>query len=139
MEKIILAEINAKGDWFNLKTNTNKEISVYVGKKKDGEASNPKLKEILAKSITGDTVEIKLTDKDGKTYGWDPQEERKGGGGGKSFAPKDKPFEAAQTAALAAAQAFALEKEKTNEKLVATAEALYTFIMSKASKPVPQQ
>jgi len=125
--KIIIAEISDKNGWYNIKTNEGKEVSVMAAK-------CPKLTEVLKTAIAGTEVTGKLVEKDGKLYLWDLNEQ-KSGGSGKSFAPKDKSFEAAIAAAAAASKLWGLNKDVSDEKALATAEKIHTWIMSKATKP----
>lgn len=131
-EKVIISEIVIKNDWCNLKDNNGREISVFIGTK-DGKQSNPTLKEPLTKAKPGDEVEMNVVPgKDGvKLFGWEPK--AVSGGSGKSFAPQDKSFLAAQNAAIASATAWNLNKDMTNDKLIETAEILHKWLLSKKS------
>lgn len=130
MEKITIKEIKENGDWINITDSTGRKIGVCI-RTKEGTEKNPKLKAMLAGKKEGDVVELSITKKGDNSFAWDVEEKK---GGGKTFAAKDKSFEAAQTAVNAAAQAFALDKEKSDEKILALAEKLHGFIMSKVTK-----
>lgn len=134
MEKVIIKEIKVNGDWYNIKDDKGREISVCI-KDKAGADKNPKLKPFLIAAKEGDTLEMKVTGgKENKFYGWDPDDVKKGGN--KPFTPQDKSFEAAKIAAQAAASFHSLQKEITKEKLIETAEALHAFMMGKiTAKP----
>lgn len=97
VEKVKIASISFKNNWYNLKDAAGRDISVGLMDKQSNPI-NPKLKGILENAKEGDEVEMDLRDWNGKFFGNDVKAV---GAGGKSFAPKDKSFDAA----LAAAQA----------------------------------
>lgn len=127
--KIIVAEISEKNGWLNLKTNDGKEVSVMIEKapktaaqlKVNGNFVNP------GTEVTGN-----LVSKDSKNYMWDLDEKK--GGGGKSFAPKDKSFEAAIAAVNAAASMYSLQKDVPTATVIGVAEQFHKFIMDKSTK-----
>lgn len=134
MEKVIIAEKTFKNDWFNITDNKGREISVFVGKSKEGKDSNPTLKAPLEAAKSGDEVEMDVKPgKDGvKLFGW---EAKTGGGfGGKSFAPKDKSFDAGIAAISAAAAMYGLQKDTPIQTVLNAAESFHAFIMSKETK-----
>jgi len=92
---------------------------------------SPNLVAVLAKAKEGDEISGEYFLYKDNHYLSDPKE---GKAGGKSFAPKDKSFEAAQTASLAAAQFYSLDKEKSDDKVLALAEKIHGFIMGKVTK-----
>jgi hypothetical protein len=55
-------------------------------------------------------------------------------GGGKSYAPKDKSFDAAIASIDAAAKLFSLSKDVPVTKVTEYAEAFHAWIMSKSAK-----
>ena len=131
-EKIKIASIGFKNNWYNLKDSTGRDISVGLVDK-EGKAINPKLKGILENTKEGDEVEMDLREWNGKYFGNDIK--AAGAGGAKSFAPKDKSFEAA----LAAAQAVGSmlggrETAITPSGFDTLFEHVHAKIMSKASK-----
>ena len=127
MNTIIVAEISEKNGWANLKTNEGKEISIMLSK-------CPKLEAQIKQGVKpGDELTGKIVEKDGKSYMWDVSD-TKPGGGGKSFAPADKSFQAAVAAINAAAQLWSLDKDKSDEKVLASASKFHEFLLSKVTK-----
>lgn len=129
--KVIIADVKVNGDWINLKDNAGKEISVST-KSKEGNAINQTLKATLTSPNfkNGDEVEMEVKEWKGKWFGNEP---KSGAGKGKSFTPKDKSFEAAQTAALACATLYANKTGEEVAKLPATFEVIHKLIMGKVT------
>lgn len=121
--KIIIAEIGFNKGWYNIKTNNNEELSVCTT---DGK--NPKLAAILKDSKEGSEVEMEVVEKNGKKYGWDVKEN-------KGFKAKDKSFEAAGSAGIAAASLLSLKKDVTIEEYDKWFHHIHALIMDKATKP----
>lgn len=133
--KVILADIKVNGDWINLKDNNNREISVSTKDRKTGNPINQKLKATLLNAKSGDEVEMDVRewkDKDNVTKYFG--NEAKDGGSGKKFTPKDKSFEAAQTAALACATLYANKTAEEQKNFPKTFENIHKMIMDKATK-----
>ena len=128
MEKtIIIAEIKDTEKWYNVTDNAG--ITYGINKEKAA-----KLSEQLKTAKQGDSLTGNAVEKDGKHYLWDPNEKK----GGKSFAPKDKPFDAAIAAAQATGNMLALTKDATKEQFDAMFEHIHAKIMSKAAKPTTE-
>lgn len=128
MEKVLIKEIKVNGDWYNIKDDKGRQISICL-KDKTGNDKNPKLKPSLISAKEGDIIEMKVTGgTDNKFFGWDPDDKK---GGGKSFAPQDKSFEAAKVAAQATASFHGLQKDITSVKLTETFELFHKLIMDK--------
>lgn len=125
MEKtIIIAEIKDTEKWYNVVDNNG--VSFGVMKEKC-----PKLSEQIKNAKNGDQLTGNHVEKDGKHYLWDPQEKK----GGKTFAAKDKSFEAATAAAQATAQLLCLNKEPlTKEQFDTWFDHIHAKIMSKSTK-----
>ncbi len=134
-EKVIIAEIVLKNDWFNLKDNNSREISVFVGTDKSGKVSNPGLNNVLKNSKVGDEVEMDIkAGKDGvKLFGWEVRAAGSGSGGAKTFTPADKAFQAALAAGPAASALLSLSKEATFEKWNEMFEKIHAAILAKKS------
>ncbi len=82
--KLNIASLAVNGDWCNLKTTEGKEVSVNL-------KSNPKLAVHLKDgNVPMEAIEANVVEKNGKSYGWDPKEENKGGGGFKKETPEEK-------------------------------------------------
>lgn len=136
IEKVILAEIKINGDWINIKDNNNREISVGLKDKTSGSPVNQKLKEALSNAKAGDSIEMevrewKKSETETKYFGNEP---KAGGGGGKGFAPKDKSFEAGQTAMLATATLYQHKTAEELKNLHITFEKLHALLMTKITK-----
>lgn len=130
MAKTIIAKKELKGDWWNLTLNTGQEVSVFTGTDKNGKASNPALHTELINVTIGGEVDMDVKPgKDGtKMFGW---EVRAGGaGGGKGFAPADKPFQGALSAAQAASNMLSLTKDPTKEQFDTWFDHIHAKIMS---------
>lgn len=123
---IIVAEISEKNGWANIKTNDGKEVSIMLSK-------CPKLAEQVKTAKAGSELTGKLVEKDGKNYLWDTDDKKSGFSGGKSFAPKDKKFDAGIESLKAAASMFALDKEKNADQVILIAEKFHAFLMSKVT------
>lgn len=130
---IIVAEISEKNGWYNLKSNTGMEISVMQTK-------CPKLSDQLKDAKPGSEVTGNLVQKEGKNYLWDLDEKKGGfGGGNKSFAPKDKGFEASLQAANTVGAMLALtSKDITLELFDKFFDHVHAKIMSKATAPAAE-
>ena len=131
--KISIRTISEKNGWMNITANDDKELSCLI---KDGK--NPLCAAILTKAANGEEVTIpgKIVEKDGKSYIWDVQE---GKAGGKSFAPADKPFQAALAAAQAVGSVFAGKaSELTPKAFDVIFQHIHGEIMKKSNtnKPV---
>ncbi len=122
---IIIASITDKNNWYNIVTNENKEVSVMQTK-------CPKLTAILKDAKEGSEITGNYVEKDGKAYLWDLDEKK--GGGGKVFT-SDKKFDAAKSAAQAAASLLSLTKEPTTEQFDKWFQHIHTQICSKISSP----
>lgn len=133
--KIKIKEIAlSKNDqWWNIVSSDDKKISVNIAKA-------PKLAVLLKDAKPGDEITGNLTTKGEDSYLWDLDEKKTNGqGGNKQFAPKDKSYDAAIAAANVAASYYSLDKDgKSDDKLIATANKVYDFIMSKVTK-APEQ
>lgn len=130
--KVIIATVKVNGDWINLTDNTGKAISVSTKDKKSGNPVNQTLKTILTDPNfkQGSEVEMDVKEWEGKFFGNEVKAANKGG---KSFTPKDKSFEAAQTAALACATLYANKTGEDVAKLPATFEIIHKLIMGKVT------
>jgi hypothetical protein len=129
MEKtIIIAEIKDTEKWYNVTDNAG--ITYGINKEKAA-----KLSEQLKTAKQGDSLTGNAVEKDGKRYLWDPNEKK---GGGKTFAPKDKSFEAAMSAAEATGNMLGLTKDVTPEQFDKWFEHIHAKIMSKAIKPTTE-
>lgn len=128
--KISILEMTEKNGWINVKTTDGKELSILI---KDNK--NPKTKAILDKASNGQTVELpaKIVEKDGKNFVWDADDKKGGFGGSKSFAPKDKSFDAGIAAANAAGGMLALTKGATPTEFDILFDHIYGRIMSKVT------
>lgn len=134
--KIIIANIKESTTFYNVETNEGKNIGIPKDK-------NPVLVKQLAAAKPGDELIINLWEKEGddgkggkvlKSYGYDPKGNGGNKGGGKSFAPKDKSFDAAIAAAQAAATAISLKKDSTLADFDTYFAHIHTAIMGKVSK-----
>ena len=122
---IIIAEIKDTDKWYNVTDNMG--ITYGINKEKA-----VKLSEQLKSAKSGDQLAGNHVEKDDKHYLWDPNERK--ASGGKSFAPKDKSFEAA----IAAIQAASSSPNIPADKILLSAEAFHKFIMDKATKSTPE-
>lgn len=131
--KISIQEMSEKNGWINVKTTDGKELSILTK-----EGKNPKTKAILDNAKEGQTVELpaKIVEKDGKNYVWDA-DDKKGGFGGKGFAPKDKSFDAGIAAANAAGAMLALTKGATPTDFDTLFDHIHKRIMSKVTATAP--
>lgn len=125
IKTIKLSEIKPNGKYINIKSEDGVEYGVNQDK-------SPKLFAILEKAKVGDSVTGEAFQWNTKWFLSDPKENK--GGGGKSFAPKDKSYEAAVSSFEAACQAYSLDKEKTDDKIMALTQKGYDFIMGKVTK-----
>lgn len=132
IEKVILAEKKFSNNWWSIKDNLGREISIGTINKKTSAAENQKLNSILVNANAGDEIEIDVRDWQGKFYGNDP----KGAGSGvgtKSFTPADKSFQSALSSAQAASTLLSLTKDVTFEKWNDMFEKIHAAVLSKKS------
>lgn len=129
MEKIKIKTITVKNDWFNITTEDDRAIVVFTGTK-DNKAVNPKLKEILAETKEGSDVELEIKPSGDKLYGNDP----KPLAGAKFIPTRDKGLEMANIALQASAQLYALTKDVTLEKVLATSDKFIEYLKTKSTK-----
>jgi hypothetical protein len=130
VEKVKIASISFKYNWYTVKDSTGREISIPIVHKEKG-AVNPKLTVTLAATKEGDEVELDTREHEGKWYGNDP---KAGGNGAKSFAPKDKSFEAAIAAAKSTGSMLAGRSEISPAAFNTLFEHVHKQIMSKVTK-----
>ncbi len=128
MSKVIIATAKQNNDWYNVTDNTGREISVSL-KSKEGKLQNQKLKAVLDTVKPGEEVEMEVKDWKGKWFGNEPKSFN---GAGKKFAPADRSFDAAKTAALAVATLYANKTDVSG--LPATFETIHKLIMAKVTK-----
>jgi len=117
---IIIAEIKESEKFYNVTDNAGIIYGIFKEK-------CPKFSEQLKTAKAGDQLSGNAVEKDGKNYLWEPNEKK---AGGKSFAPKDKSFDAAIAAIQAAASCPGIEAKN----ILAAAETFHKFIMDKATK-----
>lgn len=128
--KVIIATVKVNGDWINLTDNNGKEISVSTKDKKTSNPVNQKLKAILTSPSfkEGTEVEMDVKEWQGKFFGNESRDFK-----AKSFTPKDKSFEAAQTAAMACATLFATKTAEEIKTLPKVFETIHALIMTKVT------
>jgi hypothetical protein len=131
-EKVTIVTCVFKNNWFNIRDNKDREISVGTVDKKTGGPVNQKLTALLNSAQEGIEVEMDLRDWQGKWFGNDVKAAGSGFGG-KSFTPADKSFDAAKIAVQAAATFHSLDKDRNVEKVKEDAENLHAWIMSKVT------
>lgn len=115
--------ISPNGNWANLKTTDGKEISVMLTKALKVKAQ---IDAALTHNSFPFSVECKMVVKGDKTYAWD-FEERKSGGGGKGFAPKDEGAIIAQSSFASACQ-FYQQRAGTPDDVLILAEKGVSFV-----------
>lgn len=122
MEKtIIIAEIKDTEKWYNVTDNAG--ITYGINKEKAA-----KLSEQLKTAKQGDSLIGNAVEKDGKHFLWDPNEKKSGG---KSFAPRDKSFDAA----ICALECASSSPNVPAEKILSAADSFHKWLMEKATKP----
>jgi hypothetical protein len=134
-QKLNIASTAINGDWCNLKLTDGKELSINI-------KSNPKLAVHLAGGqIPQGEIEANVVEKNGKFYGWDPQETKPGGGGGfKKETPEERSqrldLEAlkqrmivAQSSLSASVQFYQQRSGIDALQVQATAAEFYKFVM----------
>lgn len=127
VKKVIIAELRKNDNWYNIKGSDGLEYGVSKSK-------NPKLIALLDTIQVGGEIVGNLSSKDGKNYLWDPGDQKSGGtGGGRSFAPKDKSFDAA-IAAAAAAGSMLFSKAPEPAAFDALFNHIHARIMEKQTK-----
>lgn len=127
IKKIKIKAVDSNDKFFNVTG----EDDIKYGIAKD---KSPKLCAILATAKPGDEITGEYFAYKGNHYLSDPKEAGKAGA--KTFTPRDKVLDCALEAVRSAATFHSLDKEtKTNEKLLATTEALFGWLTSKISKP----
>ena len=113
---------SSDGNWANLKTTDGKEISVMLTKALKVKA------QIDANKIFPFTLECKVVVKGDKTYAWDYEEKKPGGG--KSFAPKDEGMIVFQSSCHTAALFYQQRQAGTEEKVIEFAKKIYAEVMN---------
>lgn len=131
VEKVILATKKFSNNWWTISDNNGREINIGTINKKTQAAENQKLNTVLVNANPGDELDVDLRDWQGKLYGNDPKAAGNGFSGSKPFTPADKGFTAANSAAVAASQIMALQKDATYEKWAEMAEKMQAWILSK--------
>lgn len=127
IKKIKIKVVESNDKFFNITG----EDGIKYGVARD---KSPKLCAILATAKVGDEITGEYFMWKENHYLSDPKEAGKGGA--KTFTPRDKFLDCAIAAGQAAATFHSLDKEaKTNEKLIATTEALFIWMTGKISKP----
>ncbi len=124
--KITISEIalSKNSQWYNLVTNDGKKVSVNIEKA-------PKLAAILKDAKAPIELTGNLITKGEDMYLWDPNEKKPGGG--KSFTPRDKGFDASMAAAQAVGAMY-MTKGFTKEAFDTAFDHVFERIMSKVTK-----
>lgn len=134
---IKIAEISKKDDWYNIKTNDGKNISVLASK-------CPKLSEVLKDAKEGTEVTGALVEKGDKIYLWDPKTfGSKGGGGYKEETPEKQAIILAQSQMdnacnlVNAGIVVIPEGKKVTDILQPLASSLMTITLANAQAFIP--
>lgn len=121
------ATLSANREWYNIKTEDNRELSVAVNK-------NPRLKEVIEGAentpyyLTGET-----TEKNGKMYLWDSREKPVYRYTRPHLEPRDEGLIVAQSCLKSMCELYAGQAD-TVDDVLAEADKAYKWVMSKSTK-----
>lgn len=122
-EKVKIKKLTDSNDWFNLVDENGREIGVNKGKA-------PAISKLLSSAKEGDVIEMNVTPKNGKHYGWDIKETDK-----KKGAPRDIGRETMLDCIGHSCNFYSLKKESTEDQVIAFANKLFDEAMKKSTLP----
>lgn len=126
MKKVKISDLKINDKFINvIVENGTEKIEYGVSRER-----SPKLIAILEKAKAGDEVIGEYFFYNNKHYLSDPKD----AGKARTSTPRDKSLDAGIAAWEGACQAYALDKEKSDEKILALAQKGYDFIIGKVTK-----